>query len=775
MHALRVLEFDLTLETLSLECETALGAEWARELRPGFDAEEVWRQLGLTREADMLLAREALPGLAQVHDVRTEARKAQKGAVLDGETLYRVGEALAAMRGFRAALRGKGETARGLAAIGEGLFEQRHTEQAILDALEPDGEMRDSASPELARLRKTKRQCVQRIQERINSYVSGKSREWLSDAVVTQRDGRYVVPLKSEHRGKIRGVVHDTSSSGQTLFIEPEDVLQLGNALREAEAAEKSEVARVLGALSSLVGRDGAGLAGGVEAAATLDLILAKARHGQRNKGCIPEPLPAPGVRIRNGRHPLLAPGAAVPLSIEVGVETDCLLITGPNTGGKTVAIKTVGLHVLMAQSGMMPPAEAMHLGVFSQVWADIGDEQSLAQSLSTFSGHVRNISRALRELRPGALVLLDEIGAGTDPAEGAALAKAVLLSLQRQSAKVLASTHYGELKVFAYSTPGFANAAMEFDLKTLSPTFRLMPGAPGASHALRIAERCGMPAEVVALARDLAGVEQQDLAAMLEKLEASQKQAQRAQSEADRLAARLRHVEKEAEAKLRQAEEARRTAKTKVAGQMEEALRELRLQAQQVFDGLKADSSPKALGRARQRLREIDQAGRDWAAGLRPETMRTASAGLRRGDKVRVEGHGQVGTLLEEPKGGQARVLMGVMKMTVALEKLTLVQDATGPAGKARESLTLRKALEASTEVNLIQMRAEDAQRKLEKFLDDALLAGFPSARVVHGKGEGVLRTLVREVLRKHPGVARFRQGEPAEGGGGITIVEFA
>lgn len=774
MHALRVLEFDHVLESLADECETSLGAAWALELRPDFDAEEVWRQLALTQEADLLIARETLPALAPVRDVRAETRKAQKGAVLDGETLFFVGEALSAMRQFRAALKGKGTTAPGLAAIGEGLVEQRATEEAILNALEPDGAMRDSASAELGRLRKTKRLSAQRIQERINSYVSGKNRDWLSDAVVTQRDGRYVVPLKSEHRGKIRGVVHDTSSSGQTLFIEPEDVLQLGNALREAEIAEKAEIARILGVLSSRVGQDGAAIAGGIEVAATLDLIFAKARHGHRIAGCIPERQAAPGIRIRNGRHPLLDPKIVVPLTIEVGGEFDGLLITGPNTGGKTVAIKTVGLHALMAQCGMMPPADGVRLGLFSQVWADIGDEQSLTQSLSTFSAHVKNISRALRELKPGALVLLDEVGAGTDPAEGAALAKAVLLSLQSQGAKVLASTHYGELKVFAYSTPGFTNAAMEFDLKTLSPTYKLLPGAPGASHALKIAERCGMPAGVVALARDQAGVEQQDLAAMLEKLEVAQKQAQRAQSEADRLSARLRQVEHEAESKLRQAEEARRTARSKVAEQMEEAMRDIRLKAQEVFDGLKADSSPKALERARQKLKELDQQGRDQASTLRPAAKRTTGPAISKGAKVRVEGHGQVGTVLEDPKGGQARVLMGVMKMSVAVEKLMVVEEAQSGHGKGRESMTLRKALESKTEINLIQMRAEDAQRKLEKFIDDAILAGFPAARIVHGKGEGVLRSVVREVLRKHPGVASYRDGEPTEGGAGVTIAVF-
>lgn len=769
---MRVLEFDKVLERLAGHCETALGASRALALQPAFDAEEVWARLGLTQEADALCNQDPPPSLGAVYDLREPVIRAAKGSVLDGETLYSIGMALSAMRQVRTHLRAKSGLCPSLWAIAEALPEFGATEERILASLDGSGEVKDSASPELGRLRKAKASAAARITERIQSYTSGKARDLLSDPIFTQRDGRYVIPLKAEHRGKIRGVVHDTSSSGQTLFIEPEDVLQLGNALREAEAAEREEVLRILTELSSRVGKDGYRIEAGIEASAQIDLTLALARLGHAMGGCVPIASKGHRLFISKGRHPLLDKETAVPLTLDVGTEFEGLLITGPNTGGKTVAIKTVGLFALMAQSGMMVPASEARLGPFTQVWADIGDEQSLQQSLSTFSGHIKNISTAIRELKPGALVLLDEIGAGTDPAEGAALAKAILLSLHAKGARIVASTHYGELKVFAYNTPGFANAAMEFDVQSLRPTYRLMMGAPGASHALRIAERCGMPKEVVELAREQAGVEQQDLARMLEKLEVAQKLAQKAQSESDKLTARLRQVEREAELKLAQAEEAKRTAKARATEAVEEALRELRLEAARVFDELKSGASPQALDRARERLRAIQEAGGELADGLRPETRGATPAKIERGMSVRVVGYNQIGTVLTDPKDGQVQVQVGMMRMNV---KVTALQAAEPPKPAAKPSthagLGLKKMQFATTELVLVAERAETALPKLEKFIDDALLAGLSNVRIVHGKGEGILRKLTHDALRKHRGVRSFRDGDATEGGQGVTI----
>jgi len=792
-HALRILEFDRVLAQVVPHCETEAGAEMAQGLLPAWDSEAVWADLALTREADTALSQARVPSLRGIADVRASARAASRGAVLDAVTLYRVGLTLSVFRSVVQFFRALEELCPGLWERASMLPEASRTEQRILSSVEADGEVLDSASTELARLRRAKVSVAARLTERIHSYTTGKYRDYLSDAVVTQRDGRYVVPLRAEHKGKIRGVVHDTSASGQTVFIEPEDVLQLGNSLREAEAAERAEISRILQELSERVGADGEAIARGVQRAAEVDLALAKARHGHATEGSLPEPDGKARFRIEVGRHPLLDAAIAVPLTLELGYADDTVLITGPNTGGKTVAIKTVGLFIAMAQAGLMPPCRHFRLGPFTQIWADIGDEQSLEQSLSTFSGHIRNIAAAFQGLQPGALILFDELGAGTDPAEGSALAKAVLTRLQAGGARILASTHYGELKVFATNTARVSNASMEFDLKSLRPTYRLLSGTPGASHALRIAERCGLPADVVELARQDAGLEQQDVARMLERLETLQKQASRAQSEADRLAARVRQVEKEAETRLAEAETARRDARRRAADTLEEALRQIRMESAEIFDQLKKDRSDAGMERARKRLKELQDVGGQFTQDFRGRDPRRAEAEvpLAKGDAVRLRQHGQSGVILEPPRNGQAVVQMGPLRMTVKLSELQRVggvpkapgpppnvnpyATSGAPRATARPNLGLQKMTTISAELQLRNFRVEDASESLDKFLDDALLAGLDRVRIVHGKGEGVLRRVVQERLRKHAGVESFRDGEADEGGQGVTIVDFS
>lgn len=777
-HALRVLEFDAIRELLAGRCETAFGKERARALEPAFEPEEVWERLAATREAFSLLEGATPPSLGAVHDERAAVVRASKGGTLDGEVLYRIGAALTAMRSMRAFLIPRRDTAPRLADLALSLPESRALEEKLSSSLESDGTLRDEASPELRRLRRTKAAAQQAVLERVQAYLGGRFREYLSDPFFTQREGRYVIPVKAEHRSKIRGLVHDRSATGQTVYIEPEDVVRAGNALREAEAAERAEIVRILGALSSRVGAEAPRILAGFDAAGEIDLALAKARLGADMKAVFPRSSPGHRLFVEGGRHPLLDPATVVPLTLDVGGECAGTLITGPNTGGKTVAIKTVGLFALMAQSGLMLPAREVVLGPFSQVWADIGDEQSLQQSLSTFSGHVKNIAEALRHLQPGALVLLDEIGAGTDPAEGAALAMALLLTFREGGATILASTHYGELKTFAYTTPGFTNAAMEFDVRTLRPTFRLLPGAPGASHALEIAARCGIPRPVVERAKGLMGQSRLDVATMIARLEEAQRQARRAQGEADRLAARLRQVEAEAQQTLAEAEERRRTARAKAAEALEEALRKIRAEAQEIFEELKREGAA-GIDKARGRLRDLQEEGRRLVEHFRDrEAAPRGASPIEKGSRVRVRGSSAIGTVLEPPKGGKALVQVGAMKVQVAVAELEPVAaeetpSRARPRSKASGSAAGR-AMTASTEIHLRQMRAEDAADALERFLDEAVLAGLSSVRIVHGKGTGVLRKVTREILSRSPHVASFRDGEPAEGGQGVTIANL-
>lgn len=767
-HAAKVLEYGTILDRLAAHCQTGQGEVFARALRPLWET-SFWGLLEATQEAYDLLASASPPSLGGAHDLRKELVRARKGGALAGDELYRVGSTLSALRQFRSFIVPRLDKFVHLGPLAERMPEAKALEDHLLMALESDGTVRDDASPALRSLRQKAKSTTARLTERIQSYTTGKTRDLLSDPIYTTRDGRFVIPLKAENRGKIRGIVHDTSASGQTVFVEPEDVLQLGNALRETQAAERQEVARILARFSEQVGEIAEPLTEGIEAAGEADLILARAKLAYEMKAGFPIRESRAGIEVQGGRHPLLDPEIVVPVDVAVGFDADGLLITGPNTGGKTVAMKAVGLFVLMAQSGMFLPSRHVRFGGFSQVWADIGDEQSLQQSLSTFSGHIRNIAEALKGLKEDALVLFDEIGAGTDPTEGAALAKAILTEMQARGAKIIASTHYGELKAFAYNTPGFINAAMEFDPKSLRPTYRLLMGAPGASHALRIAERYGIPSATVEKAREGLSEAQQDVALMLEKLEQAQRQARIAQGDADRRTAELRKMEERAKRKLEEADEIRKSVHGRASEAIEKALREIRLEAAEVFDEVKKG---KPLEDARKRLKDLQEAGSSFAEEFKiPERKADASEKLSKGMSVRVEGFSQVGLLLEEPAGKEALVQMGSLKLRM---KVALMSPVAPQKPAKTQNLGFRKAQTVTTELHLRQMRAEDAERVLQDFVDEAILGGLHQARIVHGKGEGVLRSIVHAYLKKHKDVASFRLGDATEGGDGVTIVRF-
>ena len=774
MHAFKVLEFHRIQSRLQSQCETAIAAASAIDLKPSFATEVVWEQLELTRQAMDALARFQVPGLGAIKDIRDGLKRASKGGVLGGIELVQVGEALATSRNLRTFLLARREDLPKLSHFADGLIENKEVEAVLLDSFESSGELRDDASATLLTLRQRKKAAASKILERIQSYTTGKTRDLLSDPIYTVRDGRYVVPLKAENRGKIRGIVHDSSGTGQTIYVEPEEIVQLSNALREIESAMRVEEHKILAKLSDRVGKIATELRGAIETASDVDLIFARARLGFDLKGIIPERIYGHSIDIKRGRHPLIEVEKVVPVDIAVSIDRN-ILITGPNTGGKTVAIKAVGLFVLMAQCGIPIPALEARLGCFTQIWADIGDEQSLEQSLSTFSGHLKNIAEAIKWMKRGALILLDEVGAGTDPAEGASLAKAILLEMHRKGGTILASTHYGELKEFAYNHESFDNAAMEFDSKTLRPTYRLMMGAPGASHALRIAERYGIPKEVVENAKEYLGAEKQDIAAMLERLEQAQKLARMAQSEADKRSDELKKAEQRAQRKLAEADEIRKSVHNKANDVIEAALREIRLEAERLFDELKKQpQDQKTRDRVRAGLKDVQEVGHAFAQEFVPRsTGSSATHQIEKGMAVKIEGYSQGGTVLETPERGKVLVQAGPLKLTVPVNSLTPIGQAS--IRPAKTNVRLQKAMTATGEVHLRNMRAEDAERDLEKFIDDAVLAGLSSVRIVHGKGEGILRKLTQDYLRRNANVTSYRDGEPAEGGHGVTIANFS
>jgi DNA mismatch repair protein MutS2 len=775
LRALRILDFQAIRDRLVSCCETEMGKELANELAPEFEENNVWKLLGQSGEAFDLLGTAPPPSLGSVRDTRGALKLASKGGLLGGAELYQVGFGLASIRTFKDYI--EEVNAPLLSEISSGMSPDQKVENELLYALDSDGSVLDSASTTLAELRGRKRGAQARILERVQSYVTGRYRDYLSDPIYTMREGRYVIPVKAEHKGKIKGIIHDTSATGSTIFVEPEDVLAAANAARQIEAQEREEEKRILTALSKRVGLVAEATSGSLTFLGELDLIFGKARLAAEMRANKPQKISGHRIEFKGGRHPLLDTSKVVPIDIEVGSKAS-VLITGPNTGGKTVAIKTVGLFVAMMQSGLLPPALDCRFGYFSQLWADIGDEQSIEQSLSTFSAHLKNIASALNNLKSGALVMLDEVGAGTDPAEGAALARAILVELDAKDAVVLASTHYGELKAFAFSTPGFINASMEFDAKSLRPTYRLILGAAGASQALKIAEKYGIDRHIIERAKEGLSEQQQDVADMLQELENAQKRARTAQSEADRRAAELRELEAKADRKLKEAEDIRKRANEKANDAIETALRDIRIEAEDVIERLKKQGGGSLpIQDAREKLRALDTKGKDL--GKRFKTQETQSRDVRehifkKGEIVQVIGFQQNGTLLEEPRGREVQVQLGAIKMKVDIRKLLPTNLKPETPRSNKQKIGLSKTLNAKTELTLRNMRAEDAVQELERFIDDAILGNVPYVRIVHGKGEGILRQVTQEYLKNHLEVKSFRDGDATEGGQGVTVAQF-
>lgn len=779
-HALRVLEWSQVCQLLAGFCESALGQKLAEGLLPRFHAPEVKQLQDLLRESDRL-SEYGLPSLRDLHAISDEVRLCSKGVVLEGSQLAKVGKSLRTMDILKGVIQGTNVDLPRLKAQAEYLPDLPHLTNRLNDSLDGDGYVLDSASTALATARSNKAKANKRILERIQSYTSGPSRDYLSDTVYTQRNGRYVIPLKSEHKGKIKGIVHDTSASGQTIFVEPEPVVELGNQLRAAEVAETAEIKRILKELSGEVGTHSQAIALGLETAGEFDLLFGKVRFGHHSDGCIAEIVDQAGIKVVFGRHPLLKKEIAVPLSLKLGSGAPSILITGPNTGGKTIAIKTVGLFVAMIQSGMMVPAQSVTLGCFSQIWADIGDEQSLEQSLSTFSGHIKNISEALKGLRRDALVLLDEVGAGTDPGEGAALASALIEEFLSRDAILMASTHYGELKLLASNHAKLANASMEFDLKSLRPTYRFLEGTPGSSHALKIASRYGVPPDVLERAEKGFSEQERDVAQMIEQLENAQKRAQKAQSEADRLSARLRKVEEEAQRKIEQAEAARKRVGERASNELDELLRQIRIEAEEVFSEVKKGGTQRDIDEARNKLRSLQEAGSGLSRDVRPaEVLIETGIEIRVGTKVKVKNLNMIGVVVDCSKPHKITIQAGAMKMDVERGQVLPLEapvpitpkKSAGAAGMTK--MKLNKAQVMKTELHLRQMRAEDAEAALDKFIDDALTAGFDTVRIVHGKGEGVLRKMTQNFLRRHSQVMSFAEADAEEGGQGATIARL-
>jgi DNA mismatch repair protein MutS2 len=790
---LRLLEFDKIRARVAAHTAFAASAALAHALTPSTDADEIARWQAETSEARLLLDQNISAGVQGARDVRPLTQHARRGALLTPSDLLDVRQTLLVTRALRRSLTRLTQCPR-LAERAAGLVELPALVEAIERAINDRAEVADAASDELARLRRELETQRARLLEKLQRILQSPSNtKFIQEPIITERDGRYVIPLRAEAKGRIPGIVHDTSASGATLFIEPLAVVEMGNRVRELERAEAREVERILRELAARVAANADTIDTNVAILAEIDLAFAKAKYAEEIDGVQPEmrderleirdyqsPIsnlqsPIADLQLLDARHPLLDPQTVVPISLHLGGEFSILVITGPNTGGKTVTLKTVGLLALMAQSGLHIPARVgSRLPIFSGIYADIGDEQSIEQSLSTFSAHLKNIIEILQQADARSLVLLDELGAGTDPVEGAALARAILLHLLKRRIPALVATHYAELKAFAHNTPGVQNASVEFDVETLAPTYRLTIGLPGQSNALAIAERLGLDAEILAEARRALTRSDVELETMLAEIKRTQQEiaSERAHAELARRDAEQRAAE--ARRQLAEIQAARAEILQRAHA---EAQAEIQL-AREELNRLRQEW--RAMPLTREKIEHV-QAQLDALAEqlpapaphVAPPPRITLQAGeIRVGDRVWLARLGQIGEVLALDED-DAEVQVGSLRVRV--KRAELGERVISPAPRTEsEPVTLPQVESPGMEISLRGMRAEEALEALEKYLDRAYRAGLPYVRVVHGKGTGTLRKLARAHLRAHPLVAAMRQAEAHEGGDGVTIVQF-
>lgn len=802
-RSLRVLEYHKVRDMLASCVSCQLGTERAEALSPCAQLALVEEMQNETSEARALLdAGKQIP-LGGIRDIRAAVRRASMGAMLTCDELLDVHSTLSASRRLRKHLVGLGESYPILCDAAGGIDVPEGLEQAIESAISESGEVLDSASPALRSLRSRIRALNNRVRDTLDSII--RSSEWgkiLQDQLVSIRNGRFVVPVRAEMRSSARGIVHDQSGSGATLFVEPMAVVELNNEIRAAAAQEEAEVERILLELSARVGAVGDRLGVTLAALGRIDFIMARGKLSQQMGATRPKLNGQGYTSLIGARHPLLR-GDVVPIHPYLGRDFTTLVITGPNTGGKTVALKTLGLLTLMAQAGLHIPAEpGSEVAVFGQVFADIGDEQSIEQSLSTFSSHLTHIVEILDQVDGDTLVLLDELGAGTDPQEGAGLAMAVLEHLHRTGARTAATTHYSELKVFAHTTFGFSNASVEFDVQTLAPTFRLSIGVPGASNAFAIAERLGLDGSILARARALVGVGGQRMEKMIVSLKEEHERASTARSDAESLRSRYLNLKDKYEAQSDRLKAERAEILRKARAEAESVVAEARREAEAIIKRLRAAQTEQAaqLSRFTAADEEIRAARRDLEA-LRDlareltstddvrdtRDMRLAAEGcgedqesveMGPGDEVEIIALGQRGRILEAGEAGEFVVGLGLMRVNVSRDSLRRLRSGSGEhagrelTGTAR--MELERARTVQMELDLRGMRVDEALYAVDKYLDDAVLSGIPQARVIHGKGTGALRDAVREQLRQDRRVAAQRPGEAGEGGDGVTVVAF-
>ncbi len=774
--SLKVLEWPKIRELVAAKTSFSLSRQEILKLLPSKDRDEVCRRLGLTTEAARLLQKKGAAPFGGATDIKAVVDKASLGGILEPDQLLAVQGLLYCTAQLKRYL---SEAAGDLLKYGDSLQPLANFRAEIERCIDDDARLKDGASAELGRIRSRMRTLANRIRERLDSLIQSPSvQKILQDPIVTIRNGRYVVPVRSEYRARFKGIVHDQSASGATLFMEPAFAVELNNDLHVEEQKEAAEEMRILKDLSGRVAAESQNLLRNLKTVTELDCIFAKARYSREIEGIEPEINTQGYLDIKQARHPLLK-GEVVPIDVWLGRDFRILVITGPNTGGKTVTLKTVGLLVAMAQSGLhIPAALGSTLAVFTGIHADIGDEQSIEQSLSTFSSHMTNIVGILENLTDNSLVLLDELGAGTDPTEGAALAIAILEHLRRLNVPTIATTHYSDLKSYAYMHDNVENASVEFDLATLEPTFRLSIGIPGKSNAFAISRRLGLQSEIVQNAQSLLSVEHRQAEDMISEMEANRRRAEHERLAGERFKKQYEKLKTEYETLLNDLKEEKdeiiAAARAQALQLMEEGRQELNRILGQVRRLEKEDLAA-SITAYREKVAERSE---ELKSLQKAKPKAAGPADLKAGEKVHIKSLRQSGFVLSPPTAsGDVQVQAGIMKVIVDVGDL--VRDEAPKTSLTRKSGGIKKAhlAKSSTISSEIDLRGKTVQEGLaliDKYLDDAFLSSLGRVRIIHGKGTGALGNAVQDFLGTHPHVREFSYGAPNEGGHGVTVVQI-
>lgn len=780
--ALRVLEFDKVIEQMKQHAASSLGVEKVESLTPSKDIEEVNRLQAETDEGAKVVRLKGSAPLGGIHDVRTSLKRAQIGSPLTSGEFLDIADTLNGGRRLKTFILNMVENDIELPILQDymtQLVEAEELEGAIRLSVDGQGDILDSASEALRKIRRQIRNAEAKTRDKLEEITrSSNTRKMLSDTVITLRNDRFVIPVKQEYRGSFGGMVHDQSSSGATLFIEPASVVDINNQLREAKVKEKQEIEKILADLTRQTAEQADALFDNIEVLAAVDFIFAKAHYAQALKASKPKINTGGSLSFKRARHPLIAADDVVPIDVKLGGGYSSLIITGPNTGGKTVTLKTMGLLTIMAQSGLQIPAQdGSTAAIFQSVFADIGDEQSIEQNLSTFSSHMTNIIDILKNVDLNSLVLFDELGAGTDPEEGAALAIAILDHVTQLGARVAATTHYSELKAYAYEREGILNASVEFDVETLRPTYRLLLGVPGRSNAFDISRRLGMDDGLIQKAKQQISSDTNKVDHMIASLEKNQKQAEKDRREAGNILRETDELREDLNRKINTLESERERILQKADRQGKEAVAAAKQQSEAVIAELR-DAQRRGgpvkeheFIDARRRIDELEPT----FSKTKPSTAsdRRKSYTFQPGDEVNVESLDRKGHIVEKLDGNEYLVQLGIMKMNVDARDLRSV--AHKEEAPARSIVSVKgSASHIKTELDLRGKRYEEAMADVEKYLDDALLAGYQQVSIIHGKGTGALRGGVTKLLKNHAHVKDTRSGGMGEGGSGVTIVQL-